>query len=84
MKLYLQETPNDQRTWAALPTHNRVTAHSSVGSIELEESPTGDIFVEQWTDPKSKNPYWSRVSSDNSKSAKSDWVKRFQQTGESK
>jgi hypothetical protein len=79
MKLFLHETPNDKRTWRILPTHNKVSTLPSDHSIQIDEDPQGDIFIERYVgvfDSK-KFYFFVRVSSENNKSNHSDWIKRF-------
>ena len=80
MKLYLIQTPNDVRTWE-YPTFNIVYPVILEGikedMLEVVEDDNGKIYLEQYTNPKSMQISYHRVSGAGQKSIHSDWIKRF-------
>ena len=80
MKLYLIQTPKDVRTWE-YPTFNLVYPVILEGikedMLEVVEHDNGKIYIEQYTNSKSMQISYDRVSGAGQKSIHSDWIKRF-------
>lgn len=80
MKLYLVERPHDHRNWA-YPTFNIVYPELLPGieenTLGIVEDENGEIYIEQYTNPKSSRMSHLRVSGAGQKSIHSDWIKRF-------